>query len=279
VKQLVFWIVTTAVLLNYATVGLSILRPDLRVWPPPGRRSWQYVYNGVVSYTGLFGVVALGLADRNSLAFDHWTRFVLGGLLTVCGLFALWAFLTLGAEASQGLGRDLVTSAVRRHDRGGAGLCDPVQLEAGTRGGAARRRVVPARALRGGAVVSGAARRGIRGVRGEGPPVPGPAAMSYDDANTMCRNIKTLHNFKPPATDQEIRASALQFVRKLSGFTRPSKANEVAFARAVERVTGAAHELLDALVTSAPPRDRDVEAAKARGRAAVRFRSAVTTTG
>src|SRR5262249_51343305 len=80
----------------------------------------------------------------------------------------------------------------------------------------------------------------------------------------MCRNIRTLHNFEPPATDEEIRASALQFVRKLSGFTRPSKANEAAFSRAVEQVAQAAHELLDALVTSAPPRDREVEAAKAR---------------
>jgi hypothetical protein len=87
----------------------------------------------------------------------------------------------------------------------------------------------------------------------------------------MCRNIKTLHNFKPRATDEEIRASALQFVRKLSGFSRPSKANEAAFARAVERVTEAAHELLDSLVTTAPPRDRGVEAAKARAKAALRY--------
>jgi hypothetical protein len=78
----------------------------------------------------------------------------------------------------------------------------------------------------------------------------------------MCRNIKTLHNFEPPATEEEIRASALQFVRKLSGFTQPSKANQAAFSRAVEQVTQAAHELLDALVTSAPPRDREVEAAR-----------------
>jgi len=89
----------------------------------------------------------------------------------------------------------------------------------------------------------------------------------------MCRNIKTLHNFEPPATDEEIRASALQFVRKLGGFTRPSKANQGAFDRAVEQVAQAAHELLDALVTTAPPRDREVEAAKARERAAHRFRS------
>ena len=87
----------------------------------------------------------------------------------------------------------------------------------------------------------------------------------------MCRSIKTLHNFKPPATDEEIRASALQFVRKLSGFTNPSKANEPAFTHAVEHVTEAAHELLDALVTNAPPRDRVVEASKARARAAARF--------
>ena len=89
----------------------------------------------------------------------------------------------------------------------------------------------------------------------------------------MCRNIKTLHNFKPPATDDEIRASSLQFVRKLSGFTKPSKANEAAFARAVDQVTEAAHQLLNSLVTNAPPRDREVEAVKARARSAERFRS------
>lgn len=87
----------------------------------------------------------------------------------------------------------------------------------------------------------------------------------------MCRNIKTLHNFKPPATEAEIRASSLQFVRKLSGFAKPSKTNEDAFNRAVDQVAQAAHELLDSLVTNAPPRDREVEAAKARARAATRF--------
>jgi hypothetical protein len=89
----------------------------------------------------------------------------------------------------------------------------------------------------------------------------------------MCRNIKTLHNFKPPATDEEIRASALQFVRKLSGFNKPAKANEAAFNRAIDRVAQAAHELLDSLVTNAPPKDRAVEAAKARARTAERFGS------
>ena len=87
----------------------------------------------------------------------------------------------------------------------------------------------------------------------------------------MCRNIKTLHNFSPPATDDEVRASALQFVRKLSGFTKPSKTNEAAFDHAVDQVMRAARELLDALVTNAPPRDRETEAAKAKARAAVRF--------
>jgi hypothetical protein len=87
----------------------------------------------------------------------------------------------------------------------------------------------------------------------------------------MCRNIKTLHNFVPPATDEETRASALQFVRKLSGFSKPSKANEAAFDRAVEQVTQAANLLLASLVTTAPPRDREVEAAKARERSAARF--------
>ena len=87
----------------------------------------------------------------------------------------------------------------------------------------------------------------------------------------MCRNIRTLFNFDPPATDEEIRAASLQFVRKLSGFNKPSKANEPAFERALERVTLAARELLDSLVTTAPPRDRETEAAKARAKAAVRF--------
>ena len=88
----------------------------------------------------------------------------------------------------------------------------------------------------------------------------------------MCRNIKTLHNFRPPATDEEIRASALQFVRKLSGFTKPSRANEPAFDQAVDEITRVASVLLDSLVTSAPPRDRAVEASTARARTALRFR-------
>jgi len=88
----------------------------------------------------------------------------------------------------------------------------------------------------------------------------------------MCRNIKTLHNFTPPATEEEIRASSIQFVRKLSGFTKPSKANELAYNRAIDQVTEAARELLQSLVTNAPPRDRDVEAAKARARTTERFR-------
>jgi hypothetical protein len=87
----------------------------------------------------------------------------------------------------------------------------------------------------------------------------------------MCRNIKTLYNFAPPATDEEIRASALQFVRKLSGFNRPSKANEAIFNRAIEDVTHAAHDLLAALVSNAPPRDRAIEAAKRKAKAAERF--------
>jgi hypothetical protein len=87
----------------------------------------------------------------------------------------------------------------------------------------------------------------------------------------MCRNIRTLFNFEPPATADEIRASALQFVRKLSGYTHPSKANEAAFERAVEEVSDAARRLLDALETGSPPRNRETEAAKARARAQERF--------
>ncbi|HZO36786.1 MAG TPA: DUF2277 domain-containing protein [Solirubrobacteraceae bacterium] len=87
----------------------------------------------------------------------------------------------------------------------------------------------------------------------------------------MCRNIRTLHNFKPPATDDEIRASALQYVRKISGSTKPSLANADAFDRAVESVVAATTQLLAELVTTAPPRDREVEAAKARERSSRRF--------
>jgi hypothetical protein len=87
----------------------------------------------------------------------------------------------------------------------------------------------------------------------------------------MCRNIRTLYNLAPAASDDELRASALQFVRKLSGFTRPSRANTAAFDRAVEQVTLVARELMDSLVTDAPPRDREVEAAKAQARSLKRF--------
>lgn len=90
----------------------------------------------------------------------------------------------------------------------------------------------------------------------------------------MCRNIRTLFNFDPPATDEEIRGAALQFVRKISGFTKPSKANEEAFQRAVVDVAAAARSLLDSLVTSAEPRDRETEAERARARAAKRFGTA-----
>jgi hypothetical protein len=90
----------------------------------------------------------------------------------------------------------------------------------------------------------------------------------------MCRNIRTLHNFEPPATEDEIRASALQYVRKISGYTRPSKANEAAFERAVDAVAEASRRLLDELTTNAAPRDREVEAAKARARAAERYGTA-----
>jgi hypothetical protein len=87
----------------------------------------------------------------------------------------------------------------------------------------------------------------------------------------MCRNIKTLFNFEPPATEQEIRASSLQFVRKLSGFNHPSRANEAAFNRAIEDVAAAARVLIESLVTTADPRDREIEAARAKAKSAARF--------
>jgi hypothetical protein len=89
----------------------------------------------------------------------------------------------------------------------------------------------------------------------------------------MCRNIKTLFNFDPPATDEEIRAASLQFVRKLSGFNKPSKSNEAAFDQAIEEVSAVARRLIDSLVTTADPRNRDEVAARARARAATRFAS------
>jgi hypothetical protein len=89
----------------------------------------------------------------------------------------------------------------------------------------------------------------------------------------MCRNIRTLFNFEPPATDEEVTAASMQFVRKLSGFTKPSQANQEAFDRAVEEVAGVARRLIDSLVTATPPRDREIEAARARARAAERYGS------
>jgi hypothetical protein len=90
----------------------------------------------------------------------------------------------------------------------------------------------------------------------------------------MCRNIRTLHNFEPPATEEEVRASALQYVRKISGFTKPSRANAEAFERAVDEVSAVTTRLLGELVTNAPPKDREVEAAKARARSAARYATA-----
>jgi hypothetical protein len=90
----------------------------------------------------------------------------------------------------------------------------------------------------------------------------------------MCRNIQTLYNFEPPASDEEVRAAALQYVRKISGFTKPSRANEEAFERAVDEVAGASKRLLDALVTSAAPKDREVVAERARARARQRYAAA-----
>jgi hypothetical protein len=98
-----------------------------------------------------------------------------------------------------------------------------------------------------------------------------PSARTAGKGGTMCRNIKTLFNFEPPATDDEIKASSLQFVRKLSGFTSPSKANQAAFDRAVQEVAAAARALIVSLVTTADPRDREIEAARAKAKSIARF--------
>jgi hypothetical protein len=118
--------------------------------------------------------------------------------------------------------------------------------------------------------------RRVRCVRRQGLASTQPSRHHVDSTRTrrsarMCRNIRTLFNFDPAATDEEVRASALQFVRKLSGFNKPSQANRAAFDTAVDEVAAAARKLLDSLVTTAPSRDRDVEATKARARSAQRF--------
>ncbi len=117
VKHVLFWVVLGAVLLDTATIVLSIARPHLRVWPPPRRDSWQYFYNGAMSYTGLLGLVALGIVDWNSFLLDSSVRFLAGGLLMACGFFALWGVLVLGVHASQGLGGELVTTGPYRYSR------------------------------------------------------------------------------------------------------------------------------------------------------------------
>ena len=117
-KQALFWVVLVAVLLNTTTVVLSIAKPHLRVWPPPRRDSWQYFYNGAMSFTGLLGLVALGIIDWNSFALDGSARFLAGGLLIACGgFFALWGYLTLGVDASKGLGGELVTTGPYQYSR------------------------------------------------------------------------------------------------------------------------------------------------------------------
>ncbi len=116
-KQLLFWIVAGAVLLNGTTTTLSIVRLAKRVWPLPRRDSWQFVHNGVLSFTALFGLVALGIVDANSFVVHQAARFVVGGLLMACGLFGLWGYVTLGVHASQGLGGDLVSRGPYRYSR------------------------------------------------------------------------------------------------------------------------------------------------------------------
>jgi len=117
VKQLLFYVVVGAALLNIATLAVSIARPDLRVWPPPDSRSWQYFYNGAVVYTALLGLVALGIVDWNGWVWHSWARLFAGGLGLASGFFALWGYRALGAHASLGLGGELVTTGPYRYSR------------------------------------------------------------------------------------------------------------------------------------------------------------------
>ena len=178
----------------------------------------------------------------------------------------------LAAEAVRATGADGARAAQDRHvvaalgaDDVGAGHA-PVHRHRG-----AGRRGTRTRAT----AAAGAARRtGRRGARiAPGPYSRGPLRCAVAYPAGMCRNIRTLYNFEPPATDDEVQAAALQYVRKISGFTKPSKANEEAFARAVEDVAAVSRRLLGELSTTAPPKDRDVVAAKARARAELRYAS------
>lgn len=117
-KELMFSLVIVTLLLNGGSLGFSIVRPDLRIWPPPRRNSWQFVYNAILTYTALLGVVLLGIIDWNGFIFDDRARLVVGVVLMAAGgSFALWGFVTLGVHASQGLGGGLVTNGPYRYSR------------------------------------------------------------------------------------------------------------------------------------------------------------------
>jgi len=115
--RLTFSLVILCVVLEGGALALSVARPDLRIWPPPRRNSWQFVVNGMLSYTTLLGVVVLGLIDWNGFVFADWARVVGGVLLGSGGAFALWGFVTLGPHASEGLGGDLVANGPYRYSR------------------------------------------------------------------------------------------------------------------------------------------------------------------
>jgi len=115
--RLTFSLVILCVVLEAGSLAVSVARPDLRIWPPPRRDSWQFMVNGILSNTMLFGLVALGLIDWNSFIFPAWTRVVGGILIAFGGAFALWGFLTLGSHASQGLGGGLIASGPYRYSR------------------------------------------------------------------------------------------------------------------------------------------------------------------
>ena len=116
-RQIAFWVVIVSAVLDEASLIVSILRPDLRTWPPPGRNSWQFVCKGILSWTTLLGIAVLGVLDWNGSSFGATARGVGGLLVTLGGAFGLWGFLTLGVDASQGLAGDLVISGPYRYSR------------------------------------------------------------------------------------------------------------------------------------------------------------------
>jgi len=186
VKQLLFWIVVAAVVLNSATVVLSIVRPDMRVWPPPRRDSWQYVYNGVMSFTGLLGVVALGIIDANSFAAVSCPSASFCMALDQQGDWLAWNGTSWSRPRPTQPLPVLTQPSVRRYHPSGAGVRYRLQFRPGAHHSAVGQRLVRARAVRRGVVVSQAPRCSVRGILGQGSAVLAAPPISRAECNLTC---------------------------------------------------------------------------------------------